>query len=295
MTFGEILFDRFPDYKSIGGAPFNFCYHLMQFGEPVRFVSRVGQDDDGREILEYLEKRNFPTRDIQIDPLHKTGVVEVVLSKNGTPTFDILSDVAYDHIDFHEISEPPSPEEVDMIYFGTVVQRTKAAHENLHGFLAANYPRHNIFFDINLRPGCINDRAVISSLELTDFLKLNDEELVYLMKTEHFNKDEAAFISFLTSKYNLEAIALTRGESGSELHTREGGLASPPGDIENMADTVGAGDAYAALMALGYVRSWPKSRMIQTASQFAARICQIQGAVPDSPDFYRAFASEFGI
>ncbi len=44
LVIGEILFDQFPDYRKLGGAPFNFAYHLQQLGYPVRFISRIGAD-----------------------------------------------------------------------------------------------------------------------------------------------------------------------------------------------------------------------------------------------------------
>jgi fructokinase len=51
VVIGEILIDRFPDYERIGGAPFNFAFHLRQMGWPVRFLTRIGDDAAGLRIL----------------------------------------------------------------------------------------------------------------------------------------------------------------------------------------------------------------------------------------------------
>ena len=32
VCFGEALWDNFPDYKEIGGAPLNVAYHLNKLG-----------------------------------------------------------------------------------------------------------------------------------------------------------------------------------------------------------------------------------------------------------------------
>jgi fructokinase len=57
--------------------------------------------------------------------------------------------------------------------------------------------------------------------------------------------------------------------------------------IDNLKDTVGAGDAYAAMLALGVLKKWTPEKILKTASWFASRICEIKGAIPSSAQFYR--------
>ncbi|RZB32094.1 MAG: hypothetical protein SRB1_01713 [Desulfobacteraceae bacterium Eth-SRB1] len=47
LAIGEILYDIFPEYKRLGGAPFDFAFHLKNLGMPVCFVSRIGNDLEG--------------------------------------------------------------------------------------------------------------------------------------------------------------------------------------------------------------------------------------------------------
>ena len=295
LAVGEILFDQFPRYRRIGGAPFNFCFHLMRFGLPVRFVSRVGDDDDGQKIVDFMEKRGFPAKDIQVDPKHRTGLVRVELSENGVPDFEIVADVAYDHISYEEVKNPPDESEVDLIYFGTVIQRTDRAHQALHEFIAGRYPRSRVFLDINLRTGCVNDKALRASLQKADILKLNGEELDYLKNLNGFKGEASGFVPRLMSEYRLEMLALTHGAEGSEIFTSKERAVSRPGEILNLADTVGAGDAYAALVALGVIRGWPLQTIVERATRFAASICEIEGAVPESSQFYPDAAASLGL
>jgi fructokinase len=291
LAIGEILFDQFPNYKRIGGAPFNFSYHLKQFGLPVRFISRVGMDADGREIMAFLKKRGFPTRDIQVDPRHPTGLVLVELSEGGLPAFEIVPDVAYDHISYEDVQELPGPADVDMIYFGSVVQRTDEAHRALHQFISEKYPRTKVFLDINLRAGCINRQAVMASLETADILKLNQEELDYLKEAKGIAGDTEEFVPLLMSEYGLELVALTLGAQGSVIYTPDERVSSQAGTIRNLADTVGAGDAYASVLAMGYIRNWPAQVTIRKASDFAAGICELEGAIPASLVPYQEFSA----
>ena len=64
LSIGEILYDVFPDQRRLGGAPFNFAFHLKRLGFPVRFVSRVGGDEAGRTILHRIKGAGFAAQDI---------------------------------------------------------------------------------------------------------------------------------------------------------------------------------------------------------------------------------------
>jgi fructokinase len=99
LVVGEILIDVFDHYQRIGGAPFNFAFHLKQLGLPVRLLTRIGDDRPGRDILDMLERQGFDPQDVQIDSRHPTGTVRVALDDQGVPQFDIHTGVAYDHLD----------------------------------------------------------------------------------------------------------------------------------------------------------------------------------------------------
>ena len=71
--FGEMLWDMLPTGKQPGGAPMNVAIHLNNFGLEPAFISRVGDDDLGSELMEYLGKQG-----LNIDMKPKKIVVEVV-------------------------------------------------------------------------------------------------------------------------------------------------------------------------------------------------------------------------
>lgn len=143
LVTGELLVDIFPDYRRIGGAPFNFAYHLKNFGMPVRFVSRLGRDAYGDEILSMLSRNRFDAADIQMDETHATGQVHVSFDRAGNPEFDIMADAAFDYIDFTpylSLSEPP-----DMVYFGTRSSAPKRGAQGFRVFLTAWIPKFPAF------------------------------------------------------------------------------------------------------------------------------------------------------
>jgi fructokinase len=289
LVIGEILFDLFPNYKRLGGAPFNFAYHLKNFGFNVRFISRIGMDDAGKEILHKLELARFNLDDIQIDEVHPTGRVNVQLDRRGGPRFDIISDVAYDYIDFIPEYHSILINTAQMVYFGTLVQRSKAGCENLQEFISHNEPETINFYDINLRPGCYSNVIIEKSLSKTDILKLSSDELDTLKQMLSLKMNKDKLVDHIMEKYSISSVSLTKGELGSELFTEQGCFDSKPAEAISVVDSVGAGDAYAAMLAAGLLKKWQPKQILERALLFASRVCEIKGAIPDSASFYEPF------
>lgn len=291
LVVGEILFDIFPNNKRLGGAPFNFAYHLKQFGFSVRFISRIGIDDNGRKVLERVKAVGFDSNDIQSDDVHPTGTVQVRLDKDGVPEFNITPDVAYDYIQFRPETYKAYLQRAKLVYFGTLAQRTDQGFKQIHHFLRQKKPEVLSFCDINLRRGCYSDEVIKASLREADVLKLNTHELGECRRISGSHLAGSAFIRNMMAEYSLRTVALTKGEKGSELYTRQGCSRAAPAPVDVLADTVGAGDAYAAVLAAGILKKWPPERTLSTAAAFASRICTIAGAIPETDNFYEPIRS----
>lgn len=286
MVIGEILIDRFVDYERIGGAPFNFAFHVKQIGWPVRFLTRIGKDAQGRQIRRALTDSGFRSEDIQIDSRHPTGVVNVALDHGGIPQFDICRDVAYDYLDLSRIRQPELSD-VQLIYFGTLIQRTPPGCRQVQALLEQVAPGTCVFCDINLRPPHINTEAIRTSLRYADILKLNTEELMRISAMFSGPEDETGAIKWLMRTYGISQVVLTLGANGSKVISGKGTSASPPVKIETIVDTVGAGDAYAAVYAAGYLKGLPTQSILGLATEFAAQVCGLPGAVPSGTAPYQ--------
>ncbi len=285
IVIGEILIDCFPDYERIGGAPFNFAFHLKQMGRPVRFITRIGDDPQGRSISQMLDENGFSPADVQIDRHHPTGRVEVALDQAGIPQFDICKEVAYDHIDLPSITAQDKAA-VDMFYFGSLVQRTANGRLQVQRLLADKPDSAKCFCDINLRPPHVDDDAVAACLHQTDIMKLNSEELEEISRRCGGPQTEEAAIAWMMQAYDIDTVAMTLGAQGSRVVTAQGQFTSPPADVAAIVDTVGAGDAYAAVLAAGLLHGLPMDRTLALATRFAADICALPGAIPDDKSIY---------
>src|SRR3954463_12405722 len=99
IAFGELLWDVFPDAEALGGAPSNFAYRINSLGHDGWLVTRLGKDDRGKRAADLVYANGMSLHYVQWDDKKPTGTVPVQLDATGSPSFNILPDVAYDYIE----------------------------------------------------------------------------------------------------------------------------------------------------------------------------------------------------
>jgi fructokinase len=294
LVLGEVLIDRFPNYQRIGGAPLNFACHLHHLGETVRLMSRIGDDADGRRICAHLQARGLATDDVQIDRRYPTGRVDVTLDSEGGPVFTILEPVAYDFIDLRQAVDEDPLMATELIYYGTLAQRSAHGAKQIGALLDRCPTPVLCFCDINLREPHYDVETVIRSLQRADILKLNEDEIEIIARMLALGSNSADIPERIMTTYQIEFLAVTRGAQGAIVFGGGQRFDSPsPPDIA-VRDTVGAGDAFAAVMAWGILHKLPMPRVLAAATHFAARICALPGAIPDDPAVYDEILTQLG-
>ena len=293
LVFGEILADMFPDGSVLGGAPFNVARHLAAFGRNPVLVSRIGRDALGDEIVAAMDAGGMSRAGLQVDDARPTGRVAVHMDERGH-RFEILPGQAYDFIDPAQAVATARACEPSMVYFGTLSQRDEDSRRALEAVLdAVPCPR---FVDINLREPWYTADSVRFSLRQADILKLNAEELMtlgHLLGLAASEPEERVLA--LMRDFRIGRVIVTCGEEGA-WQVEEGGEWTAT-TYENrkveLVDTVGAGDAFAAVCMLGILSGWPMHRTLNRAEAFARAICGIRGAVPADDAFYGPFLREW--
>jgi fructokinase len=172
--------------------------------------------------------------------------------------------------------------QADVICFGTLAQRSPVARAAIREVLNATPPSTLRIFDINLRQHFWSQEVIVESLQLADVLKLNDEELPVLARLLGLAGDESGILKELARRFDLKAVALTKGAKGSSL-LFDGKLVTRPGSKLNVVDTVGAGDSYTAALALGLLAGQEPDRMVECAHRIADYVCTQPGAMPPIP------------
>jgi fructokinase len=285
VAIGEILWDLLPSGRQLGGAPANFAFHAHALGADARLVTRMGNDALGREVLERLHLLGLPTDTVAVDPVAQTGTVSVELGPGGQPQYTIHEDVAWDRITADETALAAAAG-ADAVCFGSLAQRTEGVRRAV-GTLVGTTRRGALrIFDVNLRPPFIDREVIERSLALANVLKLNDQELPQLVEMFGLTGGVREQMAELARRHRLSLVALTRGAHGSLL-LADGHVSDHHGLPVEVSDTVGAGDAFTAAMALGLLSGWPLDEINQWANELAAFVCSQPGATPALPEALR--------
>lgn len=285
VGLGEILWDVFPEGPQFGGAPANFACSVAELGGnaiDAFIVGSVGRDDLGTRAINLLKSHGVRTNFVS-QVKQRTGQVLVTLDSAGRPSFEIAQDAAWDNVAWSDrLAELAA--RADAVCFGTLGQRGTIARDTIQRFVRATRSDCLRILDINLRPPFWTEEVVRQSLVLANVLKLNDTELPTVARIFGWQGSDRELLQRLLAQFSLRLVALTRGEQGAVLLSSTGEMSDLPAQPTSIADTVGAGDAYTAALAIGLLRNLPLGQTNAWAIRVAAFVCSQAGATPRFPE-----------
>ncbi|MDG6778267.1 PfkB family carbohydrate kinase [Thiomicrorhabdus sp. zzn3] len=286
--YGEVLFDCFnrseragqadQAERVLGGAPFNVCWHLQALGDQPIFISRVGEDQLGEQILQQARSWGISTDNIQQDKQHPTGQVQVSLIDNE-PHYDIKADSAYDFI---EQACTKLNQATGILYHGSLALRSDYAKQQFRLLVEAG--QWEMFVDVNLRAPWWDRESLFEWLGQARWIKLNVDELREL---GFMQPDLKLAMHAFMGQFGCEQVIVTQGADGALVLTPTGFFGIKPERVDRFVDTVGAGDAFTAIYIHGLIKNWPIEKTLSTAQTFASKVVGIRGATPHDQSFYQ--------
>ena len=275
VCVGEVLWDAVPEGLRLGGAPYNVSYHLGRLGQPVRLVSRVGDDVLGHEARRRLAAGGGGDALVQTDGARPTGFVEVALDADGVPSYTIARPAAWDAI-------APSAEAVAAagasaaVVFGSLAQRDERSRRTIRALVAA---APLAVFDVNLRPPFVDREAVEASLGAAALVKLSDDELGQLGAWFGLPAPAQEAAEALCRRFGCRAVCVTRGAEGAALG-HAGRWTEHAGYSVRVRDTVGAGDAFLAGLLSAWLDGQDDASALDQGCRLGAFVASRAGATP---------------
>lgn len=283
VGLGELLWDLLPSGPQLGGATANFAYFASLLGEEGVVASRVGRDDLGDRAVDRISGLGLSTDAIQRDEVYPTGTVDVAIGPDGQPDFIINGDVAWEHMAW-TAGWAALAERTDAVCFGTVSRHQAGSIGAVTAFLEALRPSAICIFDVNLRQDRYSTALLHDSLQHAHIVKLNDEELRTVCPLLDLGgEDLESMARQLREAYELEVVCVTRGAEGSLVVTSTETVAHPGVPVD-VVDTIGAGDAFTAVLASGYLRGVPLERVSEAANRLGAWVASQTGAMPSADE-----------
>lgn len=277
VSFGELLWDVIDGREFLGGAPVNFAAASLRLGADVELITAVGDDARGARSITAVRSLGLTTRHIRTVTDHPTGIARVVSGASGHARYEFNRPAAYDFLD----AAPADLAAPGWIYFGTLAQ-TSTRNEAALSHLMEAFPAARRFYDINLREGQWNFDLAERLSARASILKLNETEAETLFHCARLAGAYSleAFCAAWSRSHGINTICVTLGAEGCAVWSL-GALRRFPGFAIQVADTVGAGDAFAAAFLHGIERGWPIERTAAFANALGAIVASRPGATPD--------------
>src|SRR5258705_4388668 len=275
LCVGEVLWDALPEGLFLGGAPFNVACHLRAAGAAVTMVSRVGDDRLGDEVLRRASRYGVGTDLVQTDPDLPTGFVRVSVDASGSPGYEILAPAAWDAIAPTEALRGRAAN-ARAIVFGSLAQRSPISRDTIQRLWGTNAL---MVFDVNLRPPFTDREIVRQSIGRADVVKVSDEELERITEWFDLRGSLRERVAALAETFACPVVCVTRGSEGAALW-HDGKWTEHPGFKVEVRDTVGAGDAFLAVLLSGLLAGEPDAALLQHANLIGAYVATQFGAVP---------------
>ena len=278
LCFGEALWDCPPAGRFVGGAPLNVAYHLTKLGVRAWPFSSVGDDRLGQELLNRIRDWGVPIDLIGVAVGKPPGVVNVTVVV-GSPSYDIATDVAWDHIAVPG-ELPADVEPIGAVVFGSLAQRGRHNRDSLQQLLAIAASALKVF-DVNLRPPFVSLARVWRLAGQADLIKLNDEEAGVLLNLRQRSPAPEQIARELSRRSQCARVCLTCGSAGAGYLDAGDWYWSDSESVE-VADTIGAGDSFLAALLHGLLTAPDRpDRALKTAARLAGFVAANAGATPD--------------
>ncbi|KAF1682074.1 sugar kinase [Veillonella sp. R32] len=265
--------------RYVCGAEVNFAVGMSRLGHETAYISRVGNDPFGQHILDFLAEQHIGTDYVTLDDVNRTGMQLKAKTLEGDPevvnfrrftafsymepsVVDTVQWEKYDHL--HVTGIPPALSDSCR---ETSIAMMKAAKE--HGV--------QVSFDTNLRPALWPSEAVMREninylASLADIVLpgLGEGKLLTGLETP---EDIADFYL----KQGAKAVIVKLGTKGSYVKTAEEAFYAPAYIVEQVVDTVGAGDGFAVGTISGRLEGLSWAEAVRRGAAIGALQVQVEG------------------
>jgi ribokinase len=226
-------------YTSFGGKGANQAVAAHRAGASVMFMGRVGQDENGRAILNRLKECGLDTSLVQLDPEHPSGVALIMVDRQGRNKIAVAPG-ANRHIDGGEIRRAES-----LMRGGGVMLLQLEVPVDAVGVALKTAKRHDLITILNPAPV----RPLPSHLfELVDILVPNEREALVLAGLSNVGSQDLLAAAMSIIRLGAHNVIVTLGERGALWVHGDHVVEFDAFSVEAV-DSTAAGDAFCGALA----------------------------------------------
>ncbi|HTZ44359.1 MAG TPA: carbohydrate kinase [Jatrophihabitans sp.] len=227
-----------------GGSPFNVAVGLARLGQHSQLLARLSGDAFGRQLRAHAE-RNSVDLSLAIAAPEASTVAVVSLDADRNAAYDFYRTGTADwQWTAAELARVPAG--LGWVHTGSLASWLDPGASVVEAWLAGLPERTVISYDPNIRPALLGDRdAAVARIErlvaLSTVVKASAEDLAWLYP----DRDVPSTLRHWRS-LGPAAVVVTDGGRGAQAIGADDRPVTVPGRAVEVADTVGAGDAFMA-------------------------------------------------
>lgn len=263
----------------VGGCPTNISVGTKRLGLRSALLTAVGEDQVGNFILHFLDGEQVETRFVQKKPGRRSSAVVLGIEPPGRFPLTYYRDNCADiELTIDDVLSAPIAESKVLLITGMGLSKEPSRSATLFAAEMARLAGTTVVLDIDFRPDQWHDPRAFgvtmrSALHLVDIVIGTDDEInaAMLSSREQVNLthsqvsdarvsgDTDAAIQRLMS-LGPRVLVQKRGAAGARVHLAlDGGSLTQtdvPGFPVEVANILGAGDAFASGFLYGVVNGW---------------------------------------
>lgn len=262
-TIYDILFRQGQPVAAVpGGSVFNGLISLGRTGLDCTFITEVGDDRVGQNILAFMQENGINTDYVSCYQGKKTAISLAFLDENNDAHYSFYKDYPNNRLDF----EMPPIRENDIVAFGAYFALNPVLQEKVKPFL--HYAKKQgaiLYYDLNFRDNHAHEVQNLrdtfrENFAIADIIRGSHEDFINI-----YGHDDCHTIYDQVSEFCPRFIC-TRGKDGVNViaHGREYFFSSRP--IVPVS-TIGAGDNFNAGILYGLVRDNIDRAGLETITQ----------------------------
>ena len=286
-SIGETVYDIiFKNWQPViarpGGAMLNTSVSLGRLGLPVSFISEIGNDHTGDQIISFLKENNVAVSYIDRYSDGKTAMALAFLDEKENADYSFYKLYPEERLK----TDLPAPDQSDIVLFGSFYSITPNVRVPLIKFLnSAKQNKAMILYDPNFRHPHLSDLPQVidlihENIGISSVVRGSDEdfELIY-----GFSNADQAFQKLFS--YGCGFLVYTRGDKSVEFRSEKFIFSFEVPEIRPLS-SIGAGDSFnAGLMSYFFTEGinaeglilmneaqWKEA--IKKAISFGSHVCQ---------------------
>lgn len=270
--------------KTVGGAESNFAIALTRLGHSVSWISRLGNDEFGLYVRNFIRGEGVDTSHVTFDSDHPTAVFFKERYEASDPKVYYYRAGSAASLMDHSLLKENDFAGAKFLHITGITAALSPSCRSLiyHAIELAKKQNVTVVFDPNIRLKLWSREE--ARTVLMDIASKCDIVLPGIDEGELLTGDTTPEeISEALMESGAKAVVVKLGESGAFYQTKDTKEYVDGYKIEHVVDTVGAGDGFAAGFISGLLRGWSYREAVALGNRIGASAITVTGDVEGYP------------